>query len=141
MLDLIPRIVATCDRSDCSRVSLSAPRAVYAPLLTPQKYARESGKTYGHPRLVFSLDTKSIWLQSSFRLSFSPWKRQTTTTHTFCIRSFAIDYGLLGKHVLVCSWYTYIAHHTPTVMVNNTTQYIHQYPTTPLLYLYNWQGG
>ena len=34
---------------------LSAPCAVYAPLLTPQKYARESGKTYGHRRLVFSL--------------------------------------------------------------------------------------
>ena len=34
---------------------LSAPRAVYAPLLTPQKYTRESGKTYGHRRLVFSL--------------------------------------------------------------------------------------
>ena len=34
---------------------LSSPRAVYAPLLMPQKYARESGKTYGHSRLVFSL--------------------------------------------------------------------------------------
>ena len=34
---------------------LSAPRVVCAPVLTPQKYARESGKTYGHSRLVFSL--------------------------------------------------------------------------------------
>ena len=34
---------------------LSTPRAVDAPLLMPQKYARESGKTYGHSRLVFSL--------------------------------------------------------------------------------------
>ena len=45
-------------------------RAVYALLL--KHYARESGKTYGHSRLVFSLLTagyESFWLQSSFRPS------------------------------------------------------------------------
>ena len=57
MLDLIPRIVAypVPVTAQTAPGVLSAPRAVYTPLLTPQKYTRESGKTYGHRRLMFSL--------------------------------------------------------------------------------------
>ena len=55
MLDLKCRLPCVPVTAQTAPGFLSTPRAVYAPLLTPQKYARESGKTYGHSRLVFSL--------------------------------------------------------------------------------------
>ena len=101
MLDLKCRLPCVPVTAQTAPGFLSAPRAVYAPLLTPQKYARESGKTYGHRRLVFSLLAAGyeVILAADDRRSPLPqaWKRHTTTIHAFRITMY---YGLLGKHVL-----------------------------------------
>ena len=87
---------------------LSAPRAVYAPLLTPQKYARESGKTYGHSRLLFSCN--SGWIRSHFgcralfdRRSPLPqaWKRHNYNTRLPYNHRYTIHYVGIGSARLI----------------------------------------
>ena len=103
MLDLKCRLPCVPVTAQTAPGFLSAPRAVYAPLLTPQKYARESGKTYGHSRLMFSLlaaGYEVILAAELFSTVVLPCHRlgkDTTTIHAFRITMY---YGLLGKHVL-----------------------------------------